>query len=514
MALWLNFGFNRHASFSEKLASTKKRGTKCQQPTNLTITTKTMKTQEYKKWTKALLILLLSFGFLGLDQAEAKSYPGVSFQTFYDELTPYGDWVQDRKHGYIWLPYAEQGFHPYGSNGHWAMTSYGNTWVSYYDWGWAPFHYGRWYFDNFYQSWAWVPDYEWGPAWVNWRSGGGYYGWAPLAPGFSINIGGYLPSSYFVFVPRHRIYHHYAHNYYAPYGHRARIYNQTTIINNTVVYNNNHYVAGPTRREIERVTKRSVPVYQVQASDRAGRTNVSRNSISLYRPDLETTRSRNAQTQARPSRLLEADEARSARRQAAEESLLNSSRSANPGTLNSNAPASRSDRGSLRSNPNVQESPSFETRPYEDSRSRTSAPSRGSQAIPQEGNSRSRSANPATVRTSPEVHQNHQNRIPSARPEVRYEQRQRTQNNFPEVRQSESQRSEPTQPVVRSAPQQRSNPDVGRSSRSTPINSRVNAPSSPHNNVPSRVNSAPSRGSSSTSTSRSSTGRTVLPGGN
>ena len=31
-------------------------------------------------------------------------------------------------------------------------------------------------------GWLWVPGREWGPAWVSWRTGGDYVGWAPLPP--------------------------------------------------------------------------------------------------------------------------------------------------------------------------------------------------------------------------------------------------------------------------------------------------------------------------------------------
>ena len=470
-----------------------------------------MKTQDFKKWTKALLVLLLSFGFTSLNRAEANPFPGVSFQVFYDELAPYGDWVMDPNQGYIWLPYAEQGFHPYGSNGHWAMTTYGNTWVSYYDWGWAPFHYGRWYFDNYYQSWAWVPGYEWGPAWVNWRTGGGYYGWAPLAPGFSINVAVNLPSFYFVFIPKNRIYHQYAHRYYAPYRNRVRIYNQTTIINNTVIYNNNRYVAGPNRREIERVTRRTVPVYQVQASDRAGRAAVSRNSISLYRPELENSRSRN--TEARPSRVLDANTARSARSQAADRSVSNGSRSANSSAGNASVPASRSER-TVRSSAPAQESRSFETRPYEENRSRTSTPSRESQGRTQVGTNGSRNNTPASGRTSPSVPQRTQTRTQSAQPDMRSNQGQRSTSSRPEARPAQTQRSQSPQPSVRSAPQQRSSPQVRSTSRTAPANSRVSTPSSNQKNGSSRVSTAPRKESSTSSTSRSSSSRTVKPKGN
>src|SRR5262249_49228579 len=30
--------------------------------------------------------------------------------------------------------------------------------------------------------WVWVPAVQWAPAWVTWREGGGYIGWAPLPP--------------------------------------------------------------------------------------------------------------------------------------------------------------------------------------------------------------------------------------------------------------------------------------------------------------------------------------------
>jgi hypothetical protein len=54
-------------------------------------------------------------------------------------------------------------------------------WLEEEPWGWAAFHYGRWAFDE-RLGWVWVPGNTWAPAWVAWRSGQGYIGWAPLAP--------------------------------------------------------------------------------------------------------------------------------------------------------------------------------------------------------------------------------------------------------------------------------------------------------------------------------------------
>ena len=249
--------------------------------------------------TVKVVALLTIISFSSFQKAEADVYRGVSFQVFYDELMPYGDWVQDPHHGFVWIPYVEQNFHPYSTRGHWMMTSYGNTWVSQYDWGWAPFHYGRWFHTNYY-GWAWVPGYEWGPAWVNWRTGGGYYGWAPLAPGLHINMAYNMPYNHYVFVQQRRLMHRNMHRYFLPRTHVVNVFNHTTIINNTYVNNQRTYISGPDRRELERVSRRSVPVYQVNNANNAGRASVNNRSVALYRPDVE----RGTVTQARPSRMV------------------------------------------------------------------------------------------------------------------------------------------------------------------------------------------------------------------
>ncbi|RZL47745.1 MAG: hypothetical protein EOP00_11025, partial [Pedobacter sp.] len=182
--------------------------------------------------------------FVGTTQTAKAQQEDVSLQSFYDELSPYGTWIQDPQYGYVWRPDVDQEeFRPYYTNGRWAMTEYGNTWVSNYDWGWAPFHYGRWVY-NRYNNWVWMPDTVWGPAWVSWRSGGGNYGWAPLGPSISIGInigrGGYrVPDMCWNFIPYGNIYSYSYPRY--NYG-RNRVYIQNTvIINNTYVRNNRTY---------------------------------------------------------------------------------------------------------------------------------------------------------------------------------------------------------------------------------------------------------------------------------
>lgn len=206
----------------------------------------------------------------------------ISMQSFYDELSPYGTWIQDPQYGYVWRPDVEQReFRPYYTNGRWAMTEYGNTWVSNYDWGWAPFHYGRWVY-NRYNQWVWIPDTTWGPAWVSWRSGGGYYGWAPMGPGMNINVNINIPNLWWVFVPQRNIYYNSFPHYYS--RRNVVIFNQTTIINNTYVRNNRYYSSGPRITDIRRYTGRDVPVYTVNRTARPSRSNFDGNRVNIYSP--------------------------------------------------------------------------------------------------------------------------------------------------------------------------------------------------------------------------------------
>src|SRR5665647_2075557 len=158
------------------------------------------------------------------------SQPGtISYQQFYDELSPYGSWVNYEDYGYVWLP-AISNFRPYYSNGHWVYTTYGWTWMSDCNWGWAPFHYGRWMHDTAF-GWMWVPGYEWGPAWVSWRGGGNYYGWAPLGPRMGSHVStGSTAYNDWAFVPLSLIHSPRINNYYVNQSKNVTIINNTTII--------------------------------------------------------------------------------------------------------------------------------------------------------------------------------------------------------------------------------------------------------------------------------------------
>ncbi len=100
---------------------------------------------------------------------------------FYEPLSPYGRWETVGSSGRCWIPGGVGAdWSPY-SEGYWQDTDAGWYWVSDEPWGWATYHYGRW--DSSPQfGWYWVPQRQWAPAWVSWREGGGYVGWAPMGP--------------------------------------------------------------------------------------------------------------------------------------------------------------------------------------------------------------------------------------------------------------------------------------------------------------------------------------------
>lgn len=140
------------------------------------------------------LVALLTLG-----SATLPSRAEISVDFFYDALSPHGEWIDVADYGYAWHPRdVGRDWRPY-SDGRWAYTDAGWTWVSDEPHGWATYHYGRW--ANVESvGWVWVPGTEWGPAWVSWRRSERHVGWAPLPPEStfraSVSIGNWADSYY------------------------------------------------------------------------------------------------------------------------------------------------------------------------------------------------------------------------------------------------------------------------------------------------------------------------------
>lgn len=437
------------------------------------------------------IVLGLMLLFAGTTEKAMAQNEDVSLQSFYDELAPYGQWIQDPQYGYVWRPDVDQEeFRPYYTNGRWAMTEYGNTWVSNYEWGWAPFHYGRWVY-NRYNNWVWLPDTVWGPAWVSWRSGGGYYGWAPLGPSINIGInigrGGYrIPDMCWNFVPYNNIYYN---NYPRYYGNRNRVYIQNTvIINNTYVRNNRTYYTGPRAEDIRRRTNQNVTVYNVNRSSRPGATRIDNNAVNIYNP--------------RPTRGTSNSEA-------APRNAVQGSINRGPITARDNNSSNRPERG--RADDVYQNNSRGNTDRGTVNGNMSTRPSRDGNvvnpALPSRGTENRGNVNPQRETTRPDVmNRNNENntspqRVERSTPSTQGQRAERNREALPERPQPqrmERQQSAPQQRVERQqqAPQQRSErpqqSQPQRVERSTPQRSE-------------RTQSAPQR-SSGNSESRGSRG--------
>ena len=207
---------------------------------------------------KKILIALavLAFCAPALQQARGAD---VSIDFFYDNLSG-GNWIDVEGYGYGWQPdiaVNDTNWRPY-ADGYWAYTDDGWTWISYEDFGWATYHYGRWANLSDY-GWVWFPgsDLDWGPAWVSWRTGGDYVGWAPLPPrgpgvvyegrpiGPQVDIEFDIGPEYYNFCEVRYIGEPVLRNYIAPRVQNVTYINNTVNVTNITVRNNVVYNYGP-----------------------------------------------------------------------------------------------------------------------------------------------------------------------------------------------------------------------------------------------------------------------------
>ncbi|NOX18318.1 MAG: hypothetical protein GXO87_08560 [Chlorobi bacterium] len=136
---------------------------------------------------KKLIIILIAIFLLSAQKNFSQGrcggtiYSGERMNTDFSLLEGYGEWIEIGFNQFVWRPvYVSETWRPY-SIGRWLWTDYGWYWDSYEPFGGVTYHYGRWNYD-YNLGWIWFPDYEWGPAWVEWRYSSSYIGWAPLPP--------------------------------------------------------------------------------------------------------------------------------------------------------------------------------------------------------------------------------------------------------------------------------------------------------------------------------------------
>jgi uncharacterized membrane protein YgcG len=228
-------------------------------------------------------------GGAGLDVSVDLAAPGdsVSFETFRDGLSPYGDWMNIGSYGPVWRPRVAAGWRPY-YYGRWTWTDEGWLWVSDEPWGWGPYHYGRWSWDASY-GWFWIPGYQWAPAWVTWRYSADVVGWAPLGPGWSLYMTAYpafynwwtfVPCGSFVGNPVYGV--AYPSRYYPTYFQRT----YPAPPRASVMGAPGPAWGGPSHAFLERHTGRPIPPARIVPVNSPGRATPPRagGPIPVYRP--------------------------------------------------------------------------------------------------------------------------------------------------------------------------------------------------------------------------------------
>ncbi|MGI8891055.1 MAG: DUF6600 domain-containing protein [Chthoniobacterales bacterium] len=234
-----------------------------------------------------------------------------SYDTFYRKLEPYGDWMETGDYGYVFQPRQATQSHdwrPY-TNGHWVYTDAGWTWISDEKFGWATYHYGRWVRLRSV-GWVWVPGEQWAPAWVSWRKGGDYVGWAPLPPeaqfdrqtgiqNWADNYYDIGPDQY-AFVPAKEFGRQLTSREVVPTERNVTLINQTINVTN-IVYKNSVIVdRGPSYDDLRSGSGQSIKRYRLE------RTRNVNNETPVFRGEivaLPTADFRPPQVAVRPARV-------------------------------------------------------------------------------------------------------------------------------------------------------------------------------------------------------------------
>jgi hypothetical protein len=237
---------------------------------------------------------------------------GDSYSVFYRKLEPYGDWMETSDYGYVFQPrQAAEGrdWRPY-TDGHWIYTDAGWTWLSDEKFGWATYHYGRWIRLRGV-GWVWVPGEQWAPAWVSWRQGGDYVGWAPLPPEAQLdpetgirnwadnyyNIG---PEQY-AFVPANEFGSKLSLREILPTARNLTIINQTTNVTNIVYSDSTVVDRGPSYEDLRGGSRHPIQRLRLE------RTNESNIEGPVFRGEvvsLPTVEFRRAERATRPDRVV------------------------------------------------------------------------------------------------------------------------------------------------------------------------------------------------------------------
>jgi len=191
-------------------------------------------------------LLMLALVFLPAASADLLWSPAQAQEVadVHAALEGYGQWVQHPRWGEVWIPtQVSPDWQPYRL-GHWVYTDeWGWYWDSEEDFGWITYHYGRWVLDRGL-GWIWIPSREWGPAWVDWRQGDNFVGWAPLPPDEYLDEDYETPDT-FLFVRAGELLAPQIYLVVLPPRERFTYYNRSFLVNRSVFLRGGRIAVNP-----------------------------------------------------------------------------------------------------------------------------------------------------------------------------------------------------------------------------------------------------------------------------
>jgi hypothetical protein len=205
------------------------------------------------------------------------SDPNAAVGLFYNQLLPYGQWIWVASCGWVWCPNnIPLGWRPY-TVGYWENTDCGWAWASDEPWGWACYHYGRWFYETGY-GWVWCPDSEWAPAWVVWRCGDDWIGWAPCPPGLrwrngfvteGVDWDTFFPARHFTFVSRDDFLRHDLSSRIVQHARNVTIVKGTKLSASIEEHDGRIFNSLPVQDELEKRLGHAIPQLRITEADSA-----------------------------------------------------------------------------------------------------------------------------------------------------------------------------------------------------------------------------------------------------
>jgi hypothetical protein len=228
----------------------------------------------------------------------APGEPVEAVDVFYDQLSPYGVWVDEPDVGRVFVPETAN-YVPY-TTGHWEYTNLGFVWISTEPYAWATSHYGRWAYSRHYGRWYWLPDTSWGPAWVEWRTAGNDFGWAPLGPDVVVRGGWQPPVDAWHYCSAEHVLDVNLVRYYEPRERVVEIHRAARPVEHYATVSNVKVVVGPPAAVLR---QRHVEVHPVKVQART----VGRWNAGEAHAQVERAREHRATFEVQNQRRLEAN---------------------------------------------------------------------------------------------------------------------------------------------------------------------------------------------------------------